>query len=44
MAYLTAGFPKADSTVDLLLSLQAGGADIIEIGMVKSVPWSCDLS
>jgi tryptophan synthase len=33
VAYLTAGFPQANSTVSLLLTLEASGADIIEIGM-----------
>jgi len=36
--YLTAGFPKLDSTVDLLLALEKGGADIIELGMPFSDP------
>jgi len=36
--YLTAGFPQLDSTVDLLLALQRGGADIIELGMPFSDP------
>ena len=36
--YLTAGFPTMESTVPLLLSLQRGGADIIELGMPFSDP------
>lgn len=36
--YITAGFPKLDSTVDLLLALQEAGADIIELGMPFSDP------
>lgn len=36
--YLTAGFPLLDSTVPLLLALQRGGADIIELGMPFSDP------
>lgn len=36
--YLTAGFPQLDSTVPLLLALQEGGADIIELGMPFSDP------
>lgn len=34
VAYLTAGFPTAAGTVDLLLTLQNSGADVIEIGML----------
>lgn len=33
VAYLTAGFPTAGDTVDLMLTLQHNGADVIEIGM-----------
>jgi tryptophan synthase len=36
--YLTAGFPTLKSTVPLLLALQRGGADIIELGMPFSDP------
>lgn len=36
--YLTAGYPKKDATVPLLLALQAGGADIIELGVPFSDP------
>ena len=32
IAYLTAGYPNADETVNLLLSMQAGGADVLEQG------------
>ncbi|KAI9358937.1 tryptophan synthase beta subunit-like PLP-dependent enzyme [Zopfochytrium polystomum] len=38
VAYITAGFPDADDTVDLLLALQKGGADIIELGVPFSDP------
>lgn len=38
MAFITAGFPKRDSTVPLLLALEAGGADIIELGVPFSDP------
>ncbi|KAI8909599.1 tryptophan synthase beta subunit-like PLP-dependent enzyme [Gorgonomyces haynaldii] len=37
VAYLTAGFPKREDTVPLMLSLEKGGADVIELG---SVPFS----
>lgn len=36
--YLTAGFPTLESTVPLLLALEKGGADIIELGMPFSDP------
>lgn len=36
--YCTAGFPEADSTREVLRSLQAAGADMIEIGMPYSDP------
>jgi len=36
--YITAGFPALDSTVPLLLALQRGGADVIELGMPFSDP------
>lgn len=36
--YLTAGFPEKKDTVDLLLALQKGGADIIELGVPFSDP------
>lgn len=36
--FLTAGFPSADSTPPLVLSLEGAGADIIEIGMPFSDP------
>ncbi len=32
VAYVTAGFPEPSDTVPALLGLQAGGADIIELG------------
>ena len=32
VAYATAGFPEPHDTVDVLLALQEGGADIIELG------------
>lgn len=36
--YCTAGFPKLDSTVEVLQALEASGADLIEIGMPYSDP------
>lgn len=36
--FLTAGFPRADSTVPAALSLLNAGADILEIGMPFSDP------
>ncbi|OAJ42681.1 tryptophan synthase, beta subunit [Batrachochytrium dendrobatidis JEL423] len=38
VAYVTAGFPEKEDTVDILLGLQAGGADIIELGVPFSDP------
>ncbi|KAJ3373707.1 tryptophan synthetase [Kappamyces sp. JEL0680] len=37
VAYVTAGFPTANDTVDTMLSLEAGGADIIELGKLKAI-------
>jgi len=36
--YCTAGFPKLDSTLEVMESLQANGANIIELGMPYSDP------
>lgn len=36
--YCTAGFPKKDSTTEVLLALQKSGVDIIEVGMPYSDP------
>ena len=36
--YCTAGFPKLDSTTDVMLALQQHGADIIELGIPYSDP------
>ena len=38
MTFLTAGFPTFDATVPLMLALEAGGADIIELGVPFSDP------
>jgi len=36
--YCTAGYPKLDSTIEILKALQQNGADIIELGMPYSDP------
>jgi tryptophan synthase alpha chain len=36
--YCTAGFPRKESTIEVLLALQKSGADMIEIGMPYSDP------
>jgi tryptophan synthase len=38
VTFITAGFPTRDSTVPLMFALEAGGADIIELGMPFSDP------
>jgi tryptophan synthase alpha subunit len=38
VTFITAGFPNADSTVPLMLAMEAGGADIIELGVPFSDP------
>ncbi|KAI9139847.1 tryptophan synthase beta subunit-like PLP-dependent enzyme [Paraphysoderma sedebokerense] len=38
VSYITAGYPEADDTVDVLLALQKGGADVIEIGVPFTDP------
>ncbi len=38
IAYLTAGDPAPDRTVELILALEAGGADILELGVPFSDP------
>ena len=38
VAYITAGDPSPDHTVQLILALQQGGADIIELGVPFSDP------
>ena len=35
---MTAGYPKVEDTVPILLSMQEGGADIIELGVPFSDP------
>ena len=36
--YFTAGYPSLESTVDIMLTLQESGVDIIELGMPYSDP------
>ncbi|TKA64282.1 Tryptophan synthase [Cryomyces minteri] len=38
VTYVTAGFPTADETPDIMLGMEAGGADIIELGMPFTDP------
>ncbi|CEH11878.1 tryptophan synthase [Ceraceosorus bombacis] len=38
VSFVTAGFPAKQDTVDVLLGLEAGGADIIELGVPFSDP------
>lgn len=38
VAFVTAGYPRIQDTVSILLAMQAGGADIIEVGMPFSDP------
>ena len=35
---MTAGYPTKDDTVSIMLGMQAGGADVIELGMPFSDP------
>jgi len=36
--FVTAGFPTLDATADILLAMEASGADVIEVGMPFSDP------
>ncbi|KAH7883140.1 tryptophan synthase beta subunit-like PLP-dependent enzyme [Phlebopus sp. FC_14] len=38
VTFVTAGYPRTDDTVPVLLAMQAGGADIIELGVPFSDP------
>mmetsp|Transcript_15948 Transcript_15948/g.34925 ORF Transcript_15948/g.34925 Transcript_15948/m.34925 type:complete len:699 (-) Transcript_15948:133-2229(-) len=38
VSFITAGYPKKDSTVEALLGLEASGADVIELGVPFSDP------
>ena len=36
--FVTAGYPSANDTVDIMLAMERGGADIIELGVPFSDP------
>ncbi|CAG8983076.1 hypothetical protein HYALB_00006104 [Hymenoscyphus albidus] len=38
VTYVTAGFPTPQETVDILLGMEAGGADVIELGLPFTDP------
>ncbi|KAL8884685.1 MAG: hypothetical protein Q9215_007330 [Flavoplaca cf. flavocitrina] len=38
VTYVTAGYPSAEDTVDILLGMEAGGADLIELGLPFTDP------
>eukprot|EP00656_Telonema_subtile_P004784 TRINITY_DN12185_c0_g1_i2.p1 TRINITY_DN12185_c0_g1~~TRINITY_DN12185_c0_g1_i2.p1 ORF type:complete len:681 (+),score=226.28 TRINITY_DN12185_c0_g1_i2:154-2196(+) len=38
VGFVTAGFPEIDSSVNVLLGMQAGGADVIEVGIPFTDP------
>ncbi|CAI6040685.1 hypothetical protein V2G26_014755 [Clonostachys chloroleuca] len=38
VTYLTAGYPSIEASVEILLGLQAGGADVIELGVPFTDP------
>ncbi|QDS73632.1 anthranilate synthase / indole-3-glycerol phosphate synthase [Venturia effusa] len=38
VTYVTAGFPTVEETPDIMLAMEAGGADIIELGMPFTDP------
>ncbi|KIM48772.1 hypothetical protein M413DRAFT_437949 [Hebeloma cylindrosporum] len=38
VTFITAGYPREEDTVPLILAMEAGGADIIELGMPFSDP------
>lgn len=38
VTFITAGYPRKDDTIPMLLAMQAGGADIIELGVPFSDP------
>ena len=38
VTFVTAGFPAAGDTVDVMLGLEQGGADVIELGVPFSDP------
>ena len=38
VTFVTAGYPNTDMTVDIMLAMEAGGADVIELGVPFSDP------
>lgn len=38
MTFVTAGYPRKEDTVPILLAMENGGADIIELGVPFSDP------
>ncbi|KJR82118.1 tryptophan synthase [Sporothrix schenckii 1099-18] len=38
VTYVTAGYPRAEDTVDILLGLERGGADVLELGVPFTDP------
>lgn len=38
MTFVTAGYPRKEDTVSILLAMENGGADIIELGVPFSDP------
>lgn len=38
VTFVTAGYPRIEDTVPIMLAMEAGGADIIELGMPFSDP------
>ncbi|EKD19430.1 uncharacterized protein L3040_006786 [Drepanopeziza brunnea f. sp. 'multigermtubi'] len=38
VTYVTAGYPTANETVDIMLALEAGGSDVIELGIPFTDP------
>ncbi|KAF8641817.1 hypothetical protein AX14_009817 [Amanita brunnescens Koide BX004] len=43
VTFITAGFPHKDATVPLMLAMQAGGADIIELGKYRRIKQQYEL-
>jgi tryptophan synthase alpha chain len=41
--YCTAGYPELNSTLEVILTLEASGADLIELGMPYSVLRLCKM-
>ena len=38
MTFVTAGYPRVEDTVPLLLAMEKGGSDVIELGVPFSDP------